>query len=418
MPHGRFGHRASASLAAFVLCIFGAVASADWPNFRGPNYDGVSGETGFKKLWTGPLPLVWERKIGSAFSSFACVGNRVYTCGTEHKQQVLFCLDADTGAVRWKTPIEPEFHDSSGGDGTRATPTVEDGKVYILGALGALKCLDADSGAEIWSTKLEHMPYWGYSGSVLIEGDLAIATGGLSNGVLAAFDKKTGKPAWQCGDDIAGYATPYPFRFNGRRYVVGFAGSSVIIADVLDGRQVLRMPWETDWKVNAAAPIVHDGHLFLTSGYSTGCGLFKLRQDGENLALDQVWKSTVLLNKFQSCVLHEGYLYTSDQKALVCVEFLTGKERWRQRRVKNGTVLLADGHLLVLTQDGKLRIAKADPNAFEPLTNADILTGRCWTVPVLHRGKLYARNLERAVCFDLTSKEPAGSFSEPHQRAD
>lgn len=386
----------------------GAVASADWPNFRGPNHDGISDEIGFKKLWTGPLPLVWEREIGPAFSSFACVGNRVYTCGMENKQQVVFCLDADTGAVQWKTPIEPEFRESSGGDGTRATPTVDDGKVYILGALGTIKCLHADSGMEIWSTKLKHMPYWGYSGSVLIERDLAIATGGLNSGVLAAFDKKTGKPAWKCGDDIAGYATPYPFSFNGRRYVVGFAGSSVIIANALDGRQVLRMKWETDWKVNAAAPIVHDGYLFLTSGYSTGCGLFKLRKDGENLALDQVWKSTVLLNKFQSGVLHEGLLYTSDQKALVCVDFRTGKERWRKRRVKHGTVFLADGHLMVLTQGGKLHIAKADPNAFEPLTSADILSGRCWTVPVLHRGKLYARNLERVVCFDLTQKEPAG----------
>ena len=225
--------------------------------------------------------------------------------------------------------------------------------------------------------------------------------GGGSDGALVAFDKRTGEVVWRCGDDPAGYATPYPFTFQATRYLVGFTARSAIIAEASTGRLVWRLPWKTDWNVNAAAPIFHDGYLFLSSGYSTGCGLFKLRKQGDRLAGDKVWKSRVLLNKFQSCILHQGKLYASDQKALVCVDFLTGEESWRERRIKHGTLVLADGHLLLLTEQGRLQIAKVSPGGFEPLSTAEILSGRCWTAPVLHRGKLYARNLSRLVCLDL-----------------
>lgn len=375
-------------------------AAGDWTNFRGPNHDGISSERGFRTDWDEAIPLVWEREVGSAFSSFAAVGDRLYTCGTQGNQQVLLCLDALTGEVVWQKPIEREYRDTHGA-GTRATPTVDGDRVYILGGHGTLLCADAQTGSQVWTRKLEHAPQWGYAGSVLIEGDLAIATAGESQGSLVALNKKTGEEIWRCGDDPAGYATPYPFTFEGQRYIVGFTGVSVIIADARDGRLVWRTPWETSYKVNASAPIFHDGHLFLSSGYRTGAGLFKLRKNGDKLAADPVWKKAVLMNKFQSCILHEGNLYTSDQKALVCAEFLTGNERWRQQRIKHGTLVLADGHLLLLTQEGNLQIGKISPDGFEPTTRAEILTGRCWSVPVLHKGRLYARNLERVVCFDL-----------------
>jgi outer membrane protein assembly factor BamB len=310
-------------------------------------------------------------------------------------------LNADTGKTIWQVPIEEEYPESAGGDGPRGTPTVDDGLVYILGARGTLLCLDADSGKKVWGTKFSHVPKWGYSGSILIDGDLAITSGGASDGALAAFDKKTGKLAWRCGEAIAGYATPYPFTFEGGRFIVGFTGTSAIIAEAKTGRLVWEKPWKTDWKVNAASPIFHNGYLFLGSGYKTGCALHKLRKSGDKLEADEVWRSKVLMSKFQSPILHAGRLYASDQKALTCVDFLTGETLWSKPRIKHGTLILADGHLLLLTEKGQLQIAKVDPGAFEPTTTADILTGRCWTVSVLHRGKLYARNLTRMVSFDL-----------------
>lgn len=387
--------------AATAALTVGTAARGDWPNFRGPNHDGISPETGLKKTWSEPIPLLWERAIGSGFSSFAAVDDRVYTCGTQDAKQVAFCLKADDGEVVWQVVIGDEYKDASGGDGPRATPTVDGGKVYILGAHGNLLCLDAASGKEIWKHAFTHPPQWGYSGSVLIEGELAVSSGGEDNGALVAFDKTTGKIVWRQGDDPAGYATPYPFDYEGMRYILGFTGESAMMVEAKTGREVWRMKWQTDWKVNAASPIVHDGHLFLSSGYTTGAGLFKLRKEGDRLATDEVWRSKVLLNKFQSCVLYEGNLYASDQKSLKCVDFMTGEMRWEIRRVGNGTVLLAEGHLLVLTEQGQLQIGKANPAGFEPTTTGEILSGRCWTIPVLHDGRLYARNLERAACFNL-----------------
>jgi outer membrane protein assembly factor BamB len=264
-----------------------------------------------------------------------------------------------------------------------------------------LICVDAATGSDIWEKQFNYKPTWAYSGSVLVEGDLAIASAGKGDGALIAFNKKTGEVAWKTGEDPVGYATPYPFTFNGKRYVVGFMGNSAIIAEVATGREVWRMPWKTDWDVNAAMPIFHDGYLFLTSGYDTGCALLKLDAEGDRLSSSTVWQSDVMLNKFQSSILHEGKLYTSDQNALKCVDFLTGKEQWSKPRLKNGTLLLADGHLLFLTEGGQLQIAKASADDFVPLSKADILTGRCWSLSVLHHGRIYARNLERVVCFDL-----------------
>lgn len=381
-------------------------AAPDWPNFRGPNHDGISAETGFKTAWTEPMPLVWERNVGSGFSSFACVAGRVYTCGTDGRRQVVLCMDAKTGDVAWTTPLEPAVREPQGGDGPRATPTVSDGRVYMLGGHGKLLCLDADTGSEVWSVQFNNRPTWYYSGSVLIEGDLAIASAGGPDGALVAFDKATGQRRWKCGDEPVGYATPYPFTLDGTRYVVGFMGDSAIVAEAATGREVLRHPWKTSYNVNAAAPIFHDGHLLLSSGYGHGSVLLKLAKSGDVLKPTKVWEDDTLLGKFQSAVLHDGHLYACDEKGITCVELMTGKAKWRERRVSgdtmvNGTVLLADGHLFVLAERGTLFIGKPGPEGFTPLTKADILRGRCWTVPVIYDGHLYARDLERVVCFNL-----------------
>lgn len=385
------------ALFGMLLC---ATVRADWPNFLGPNHDLKSSETGFLKSTDKPLPKVWERRIGSAFSSMAVVDDRVYTCGQEDGQQWLISLNADNGEVVWRKPIEKEFRNEHG-DGPRATPTVDDGMVYILGAHGRLLCADAKTGEVVWEKQFGNVPTWAYSGSILIEGDMAIASGGGKDGALVAFEKKTGKEIWKTGTDPVGYATPYPFTHDGKRYIAGFTGNSALIVDAETGREVWRTGWKTDWDVNAAAPIYHNGYLFFTSGYDTGSALYKLATSGDRLAASEIWRSDVLLNKFQSAILHDGHLYASDQNALKCVEFLTGKEKWKKPRVRNGTMILADGHLILLTEQGQLQIAPASPQDFKPTLTADILDGRCWTVPVLLDGRVYARNLERAVCYNL-----------------
>lgn len=383
-----------------VLLFVSTSLAADWPNFRGPNHNGISSETAFKKTNDKPLKMLWDREVGSAFSSFAVVGDRVYTCGTQNKQQVLFALNAGTGAIVWQTPIEGEFKQEFG-DGTRATPTVDGDYVYILGALGHLMCVKAASGELVWDKHFSHMPRWAYAGSVLIEGDLAIASAGASDGALVAFDKLTGKERWRTGDEPVGYATPYPFTFHGKRYIVGFMAKSVIIVEATSGKLAAEIPWETDWDVNAASPIVEGDKLFITSGYSTGSALFEMSLAGDRIETKELWRSKVVLNKFLSGVLYEGYLYTSDQKSMKCIDFATGEKKWEIRKIKHSPLMMADGYIIMLRENGELQIGKASPDGFTPKTKAEILSGKCWSVPVLVDGKLYARNLERVACFDL-----------------
>ncbi len=387
-------------ILSFGFALTHHASAADWPNFRGPNHDGISGESGLNTDWKEKPKVLWEHEIGAAYSSFASVGDRVYTCGTADKKQVLFCLNAATGNVEWSHPFEKEYRDSMG-DGTRSTPTVDDGRVYIVGGHGTVVCCDAKSGSEIWKQRFKHTPQWGYSGSVLIEGDLAIFSAGGSDGATRAVDKKSGKKVWTCDDDEPGYATPLPFEMGGRKFICVFTANRATIIDLVARKPVGTIPWETDWKVNAAAPIYHDGYLFLNSGYHTGCGLFKLTAKNGKIDAQEVWKSKVFLNKFQSAILTGGNLYASDEKAFKCVDWMTGKEKWKQNRTANGTLVLADGRLFLLTEGGELRVGKPDPTGFKPTVTAKILDGKCWTVPVIANGRLYARNMEKAVCIDL-----------------
>jgi len=387
-------------VGAFVAS--GAVFAADWTNYRGPNYDGISSEKGFKKTWEAPPKVVWEHPVGSAFSSFACVGGKAYTCGTKDAKQVLFCFDANTGKVIWKVAFEKELRERQGGDGTRTTPTVHEGRVYVFGAYGTLLCADAKTGKEIWREEFKNKPHWSYSGSVLIEGDMAIVSPGRSDGSLVALDKKTGKQIWKSGKERAGYSTPYPFTHKGKRYIGSFQAKTFIIVESKTGREVCNIPWETSYSVNASQPIYHDSHMFLSSGYKTGCGLYKLSEKGDALEARLVWRNAkTMLTKFTSCVLKDGHLYAGDQRGLRCVEFASGKECWSDRGLPNATVLIADDHLIVFSEKGKLLTAKVSTKEFKPIAETKVLSGRCWTIPTLSDGRLFVRNLKKAACIDL-----------------
>lgn len=397
-------------LAALALPA-GAADAGDWPHWRGPRYDGKSDETGFKSKWDGALKPAWEVKIGSGYSGIVVVGGHAYTCGIADDAQAVYCFDTQSGSLVWKTRLEDVFHDLTGwGDGPRSTPTIDGDRLYVLGALGTLACLDAGTGKEKWTKKFDAKPMWGYSGSVLIEGDLAIVTVGGEGGGMRAVKKMTGEDAWRVGNDAdAGYSTPYPFTFEGERYVVGFMGNSAVVAEVKSGKEVLTIPWETSWKVNAATPIFHDGKLFLSSGYSTGAGLFTLKKAGDRLKAEEIYRTKRLKNKFQTPVLVDGYLYTCDERSFKCVEFKTGELKWEERdnEYKHGTVLFADGKLIVLTQLGELKIGKASPEGFKATGTTTVFpqTGakneQCWTIPTLAYKRLFLRNLDKLVCLDL-----------------
>ena len=408
-PHNRFG--SAGLLLLFLLFAAPLLRPDDWPNWRGPNHDGISSEKGLSFTWKSKPKVLWKRELGASFSSFAAVGERVYTCGTGGGKQKLICLGAVDGKPVWEIDIEGELQERQGGDGCRATPSVDNGLVYVLGAKGTLLCVKAKDGREVWRQKFSAAPTWFYSGSVLIEGDLAVVSPGGGDGSLAAFNKKTGSRVWKAGSDGAGYATPYPFTFEKTRYIACFSAKEILVVEADDGSVAWRSTWKTSYDVNSATPIYDDGNLFDSSGYGHGCALFRLRKSGGKLTVREVWKNQVIRSKFQTCVLYKGFLFGADEQALKCVQLKTGKLVWRKDRLgasggrgsrtRHGTLTLADGHLIFLAENGQLLIAKASPSGFKPRAGAKLLSGRCWTAPALQDGRLYLRSLDTAVCIDL-----------------
>ncbi|MEK6644816.1 MAG: PQQ-binding-like beta-propeller repeat protein [Planctomycetota bacterium] len=416
--------RASTSVTLLGLSLMVAMPalSDDWPNFRGPRHDGVSREKQITFDWPKDgLKELWRREIGAGFSSFAIADGRVFTCGTEEQQQTLFCLDERTGGVQWTLRLEAQMTDPDPNlHGPRATPTVDGDHVYFLASLGRMVCLSSKTGNIVWEHLFKNKPHWGYAGSVLIDGDLAIVSAGGSDGSLVALNKLTGKPVWTCGDEATGYATPYPIAVEGKRYVCGFMANSVLIAERDTGRQALSVPWPSHSGVNVAGPLCHEDRLLVSTGYGFGAGLFKLRRDGDKLAVDELWKTLKLRNKFQTPILIDGHLYTSDETGLKCVEFATGTVVWQKRGIVHSPLIAVGDHLILLRETGELQLARASTSGFEISSETRLFEGstrglmqqitrqrqgkRCWTVPVVANGRLFARNHDTVVCLDLLKK--------------
>lgn len=404
MPHRRI----RLPLTLGLCLVAGAALAADWPQFRGPNRDGVSRETGLLKSWPAGGPKVlWKTPVGEGFSHVVVAGNRLITLYGQGGSEHAVALDAATGKQLWKVAIDRKYT-SDMGNGPRSTPTVDGNMVYVLSANAKLAALNVANGKTVWEHDLQDgfdakIPGWGASTSPLVEGNLLLVDVGGSGGKsLVAFDKKTGKTVWASQSDKAGYSAPIAVTVGNVRQVIFFTGTSVVAVAPANGKVFWRVPWRTDWDVNAAAPIfVAPDKLFISSGYGVGATLFRLKAGGPP---EEIWKSRGMKNQFSSSVLHKGVIYGFDDTTFKAIDAATGKDRWRQRGFGHGSLILADGHLAVLSDRGKLALVEATPDAYKEKGSVDILSGKCWTAPTLANGKLYVRNEEQLVALDWTGK--------------
>ena len=377
---------------ALLLLALGTVTqAADWPIWRGPNHDGISTE----KLAGTEVKKLWEAKIGIGFASFTVADGRVYTTGHADDKDTVFCFDAVSGKQVWKHDYAADLGDKYYEGGTSATPTIEDGKAYHLSRWGDLFCFDAATGKVIWQKNIQqeteaNIPDWGFSGSPLVYGDLLILNVGKAG---TAVEKATGKLVWKSDTDNAGYSTAYPITVNGKPQVVIGSGRAYKGVDPKNGSVMWEHTWSTSYGVNAADPILSGTKLFISSGYNKGCALLDLA----SAEPQEVWRSRVLKNQFNSSVLIEGHLYGSDgdeskTASLKCIDFATGTEKWNEPSTGFCSLKAADGKLIIMTAKGELIIAKADAAKFEPISRTPVLSGRCWSAPVLANGRIYARN--------------------------
>jgi outer membrane protein assembly factor BamB len=401
--------------ATFLTTMAAALAgvlpagAGDWASYRGSNHDGISNETGWKSVFGGGGPKVlWEAEVGTGFAAFTVADGRVYTTGHADGKDTIFCLDAASGKVVWTHAYAADLGDKYYEGGTSATPTVEGGKVYHLSRWGDAFCLDAATGKVVWGKNVQtetgaKIPDWGFAGSPYLTGDMVILSVGQAG---MALSKASGETVWKSGNEsAAGYSTAYPMEGN-EGVVILSAEDAYTAVEAATGKVVWRLPWKTRYGVNAAAPIQSGDKLFISSGYNRGCGLFQL--GGEEPTA--IWENKNLKNQFNSSVLIGGHLFGIDddenkKASLRCVELATGEVKWEEESIGFGALTAADGKLIVQTEKGELVIAEAKAEGFEEISRAQVLSGRCWTTPVLANGRLYVRNSAGQMkCLDLRVK--------------
>ena len=385
--------------------------AADWSQWFGPNRDGVSSETGLLKKWSDSGPVVlWRTPLGEGFSSIAIARGAVYTMFAEGKDEYAVCLDAATGQERWRVKTGSNFSDWQGGNGPRSTPIIDKERAFFLGANGQLYAIDVEDGEIVWSHHFQtefisDPPHWGFSTSPLLEGELLVVeVGGSSGKSFIAFDKTTGRVAWTSQDDAPSYASPIAITVSDIRQIVFFPVSGLVGVAAKDGRLLWRHPWQTGPDVNAATPVfLAPDRLFISSGYGKGAAVIQLIFQNGQFAVKKVWRNRSMKNHFATSIHRKGYLYGFDNAILKCIAAETGQEQWRKRGFQKGSLIFADGYLIVLGEQGKLALVEAIPEAYIEKASAQVLSPRCWTPPTLANGRLYLRNHTEMVCLDLRS---------------
>jgi outer membrane protein assembly factor BamB len=382
--------------------------SAYWTDFRGPLRDGVYPR---EILTTWPaqgLPRLWKQPIGGGYASFVVGQGRAYTIEQRRDKEVIAAYDLRTGKEIWTHSYDAHFQESMGGNGPRATPTFHEGMVFSLGATGEYRVLDAATGAvrvkkniltENNATNLQ----WGMCGAPLIVDEKVILQpGGRSGNSIVAYHKLTGERIWGALNDQAGYASPMSITLAGRRHIVTMLAKRAVGIAIEDGRLLWEYPWETQYDVNASQPIVvGPNRLFLSSGYGHGAAVIELKEAGNVLQASRVWENNRLKNRFNSSVVHDGYLYGLDENILACLRASDGQLMWKGGRYGYGQLLLAGGHLVLISEDGELVLLQATPERHTELARFEAISGKTWNVPIIEDGILLVRNTTEMAAFRI-----------------
>jgi outer membrane protein assembly factor BamB len=353
--------------------------------------------------------MLWKQPVGIGFASFVIADGKAYTIEQRRQQEVVAAYDLASGRELWKQAWTAEYNDSNG-DGPRSTPTWDQGRLYALGATGELRCLDANSGAVIWGKNIlsENQAsnlQWAQAASPLIVDDKVIVLPGGGGGKsVVAYNKMTGAPVWKALDDRQAYVSPMLVELGGRRQIVVVSSARVVGLTPENGSLLWSYPWETDMGINVSQPIVVDrNRFFISSGYGKGAALVELKPNGNTFAPATIWENRNMRNKFNSSVLHNGYVYGLDEGILVCLDVNTGERKWKEGRFGYGQVILASGHLIVTQgETGEIALVKATPDKYTEVARFAALQGRTWNYPAIADGRLLVRNSSEMAAYDIS----------------
>ena len=401
--------RALLFILAVATVALAQANSANWPQWRGPNRDGVSKETGLLKQWPaeGP-PLLWKASgAGGGFSSFSVANGKLYTMGLRGTKEFVIAFDAATGKEAWATPNGNAFRNDRG-DGPRGTPTIDGDRLYGLGGSGDLSALDVKTGKLIWSKNIlsefgGQNITWGISESPLIVGDKLLVNPGGPQASIVALNKSDDSVIWKSQSDKAGYSSAIPVQVNGGTQVVFFTHQRAVGLDLKDGKLLWEYAKPANNVANAATPIARGNRVFISSDYGTGGGVVEIKPDG---SAQEVWFTKDMRNHHSSSVLVGDYLYGFSSAILTAIKFDTGEIAWRDRSVGKGSLVYADGRLYCFSERGVMGLVEATPTGYVERGRFKIEAGslETWTHPVVAGGRLYLRDQDTIYAYDIRQK--------------
>ena len=424
--------------------------SFDWPQWQGPSRDAISKEQGLLQEWPkeGP-PLAWKIKgLGGGYSAPSIAAGRIFGLSTREGKDVVWALAEADGKEQWATPLAPAATQRmpQGQEGPGCTPTVDGDRLYVISDVGELACLGASDGKIIWQRSFTRdfggrAPTWSYRESPLVDGDRVICTPGGTDATIVALDKSTGKLIWKCqvpdgsaggaggaggprgfggrsgfGGSGAAYASAIAVDFEGERQYVQLTAKALVGVAASDGKLLWRYDKPANRNaINCSTPIYHDGFVFASSAYGAGGGVVKLSKDASGgIKAEEVWFSRKMQNHHGGVILSNGFLYGAaggnEGGALVCLDFKTGKVMWDERedeRAPKGAIALADGRLYYRTENGTVLLIEPDPKQYVEhgrFEHPDRSNAPDWSHPIIANGKLYLRDQDVLLCYDVKAK--------------
>jgi outer membrane protein assembly factor BamB len=401
-------------IAVGAVSLSGQSATNDWPQWRGPDRDGLSKETGLLAQWprSGP-PVAWSAAmLGAGYGSVAVQGDRVFLQGMRNRQSVVSSLNRADGKPVWVHILGPAG-DNDRGPGPRSTPTIDGDRLYALSETGDLAALRTSDGSVIWQRNIlkdfkAANPYWLLSESPLVDGNLVIVTPGGRGAGMVALDKLTGKTVWVSKElsDGAGYSSPIVADIGGVRTVMTFTADAGVGVRASDGKLMWRNSEPANGTANIATPVYSDGRVFFTSSYGTGGLLLGLRASGNEVRAQEIYFTRDMKNHHGGVVLVKGYIYGYNDSILTCLEFASGKMIWRDRSVGKGAVTYADGHLYILSENNVVGLVEATPAGYREKGRFSIADQGLpsWAHPVVSGGRLYIRNQGTLTSYDVRAR--------------
>ncbi len=400
--------------------IFGSaclnISAADWPQLLGPSRNGASKETNLASAWSQEGPSVlWRRKVGQGFASPVVVSNRLVVPHRLGNEEVTECMDALTGLTIWKTALPTRYVDDFGFDeGPRATPTIAGNRIFQMSAEGLVSAIDFQSGEVLWKldTKSKFGASKGFFGMacspLVTRGLVLINIGGREGAGIIALNEVNGNLVWKSTQEEASYSSPVLGQFGSDLLAAFFTRSGLVLLQPNDGKVLATHPWHprTSASVNAAVPLVIDQQIFLSTSYNTGAILLKWSEG----LFDKIWSADdVLSNHYATSVHHQGHLYGFDGRqeqrpSLTCIALSTGRLVWREENIGGGTILIADGKLIISLDTGEIRLLDASPEKYKRLAQAQVTGNGLRAYPALSSGILYLKGKSELVAVSLKSK--------------